>query len=128
MKMPYLIFILFLLLTIQNADAQFYSDYEAKSYLRESVVYSSNMITNAEKITIDGCEIKPVGGISIDLPILECVTQDEVMLLEGAEGYITSKGTIIIEATGLSIDAVYYKGYLIVADSLKTIANWIVSG
>jgi len=110
--------------------SQVITDTEVQKQLRQWGVESSDTIENAKTIIIEFGKIKPQGGISISLPILEFINKDQIILLRGASGYITSKGTIVIEAQLLYISAVVIsiKGnkYLIVGESLKDIVNYLL--
>jgi hypothetical protein len=122
-----LFFMVFLQLPLFS---QVTTNYEAKDQLREWGVYSSKIIENAETITIESGQIKASGGISVSLPILDFIYENQIILLTGASGYKTAKGTIIIEADLLYISAVVInvngKKYLVVGQSLRDIVNYLL--
>lgn len=109
--------------------AQFYSSFEAKRFLRDMGASYGDFIENAETIIVENGEIEGHGGISVDLPILAFVSEQDVILLDGASGYVTNSGRIFIEADTLHISAVVLpirgRDYLIVGESLADIANWL---
>ena len=124
------ILLLFLMTFSQvSLFSQVTTNYEAKTQLMEWCVYSSNIIENAETITIESGRIEASGGISVSLPILDFIYENQVILLNGASGYKTAKGTIIIEADLLYISAVVINAngrkYLVVGQSLKDIVNYL---
>lgn len=114
-----------------DAGAQVRTDSEARSVLREWGISSSKWIQNAQQIIVSPGRIEPRGGISIDLPILEFVRRDQIILLQGASGYVERNGTIVIRADILNISAVVIgRGTgrrLIVGRSLRDIVNWIIA-
>lgn len=126
------IFLVLVILTIlpMYLSAQVSTNFAAKTQLREWGVYSSKIIEDAETITIESGQIKASGGISVSLPILEFIYENQIILLAGASGYKTQKGTIIIEADLLYISAVVInvsgRKYLIVGQSLKDIVNYLL--
>ncbi|NJL71777.1 MAG: hypothetical protein HC888_09230 [Candidatus Competibacteraceae bacterium] len=109
--------------------AQVSTDYEAKSLLRDWGVYSSRIIENAERIIIESGSIEGEGGMCISLPILYFVQENDIVLLNGASGYRTKRGTIVIEADLLNISGVVIningRTYFIVGKSLKDIVNYL---
>jgi len=120
-----------LLLTISSISfSQVYTDLEAKRVLRELGISSSKIIHDAEVIVILPGEIRGVGGLSIDLPILDFITNDQIILLNGVSGYVTKRGVIIIEADLLYVSGVVFssgiKKYFIAGSSLKDIANYLI--
>ncbi|HGJ65652.1 TPA: hypothetical protein ENS27_09710 [bacterium] len=126
------IFLVLVILAIlpMYLSAQVTTNFAAKTQLREWGVYSSKIIEDAETITIEFGQIEASGGISISLPILDFIDESQIILLNGASGYKTNKGTIIIEAYLLYISAVVInvsgRKYLIVGQSLKDIVNYLL--
>ncbi|MHB8132030.1 MAG: hypothetical protein ACYDEX_23970 [Mobilitalea sp.] len=126
------IFLVFVVLLFIPAIlySQVSTNYDAKSKLRDWGVYNYKIIENAETITIESSQIKASGGISISLPILDFINENQIVLLNGASGYKTNKGTIIIEADLLYISAVVInisgRKYFIVGQSLKDIVNYLL--
>jgi hypothetical protein len=125
--MKKIIFVLIINSILSIGYTQIYSNYEAKDYLRKWGVSSSKIIEDAEIITIDSGSISGEGGLCLSLPILEFINQNQIVLFDGASGYITKKGTIVIEAESLYISAVVInienKKYFVVGKSLKDIVN-----
>jgi len=120
-----------LLAIISFSFSQVYTDFEAKQKLREWGVFSTNIIQDAELIVASrGGKIIGIGGLCIDLPILDFISQDQVILITGVDGVVTKKGSIIIEATSLFASAVVFAGggkkYLIAGPSLKDIVNYLI--
>lgn len=60
---------------VLSAHAQFYSDFEAKRFLRESGANYGDFIEDAESIVVYSYQIEGRGGMSIDLPILASVKE-----------------------------------------------------
>ena len=122
--------VVFAVALVWPAVSQVSTNFSAKQQLRDWGVYSTKMIENAEQIIIEGGSITPEGGISVDLPILQFIGQDQIVLLAGASGYITPRGTIVIEADLLYISAVVItlgrQTYLVVGQDLKAIVNWLL--
>lgn len=110
--------------------SQVYSDLEAKAILNELGISSSKMIRDADLIIVVKNQIAGVGGLCIDLPILDFIKDDQIVLLPGVEGFVTKKGSIIIEGSYLYVSAVIHrvglKKYLIAGPSLKDIANYLL--
>jgi hypothetical protein len=128
MKKQILIY-LGMIFLLNGLYGQIYSDFEAKSALRDWGVFSSNIIENAEIIIINGSEITGIGGMCISLPILVYINENEVITLNGSTMYITDGGRIVIEADLMSISGIIIringKKYFIVGKSLRDIANYI---
>lgn len=110
--------------------AQVTTEYQAKNVLNDLGVYSSKIIRNAESIIIKPGEIKGLGGICTDLPILDFINENQVVLLPGVSGSVTNKGIIIIEADRLYVCGIVYstrgKKYFIVGPSLRDIVNSLI--
>jgi len=126
----YFLLLLLTFLLPLSISSQVATNYEAKTQLMEWGVYSSKIIEDAETITIESGQIKASGGISVSLPILDFIYENQIILLTGASGYKTAKGTIIIEADLLYISAVVIntngRKYLVVGQSLKDIVNYLL--
>lgn len=112
---------------VSPIEETIHSDSEAKELLLNWGVSSGNWIENAQRIIVSNGQIKPEGGLSIDLPILGFVSQYNIRLLGRTHGAVTSSGVIVIETDWLYLSAVFYeRKYLIVGDSLKQIVNWML--
>jgi len=117
-----------LLIGFSFCHARFiYTDFEAKQFLREYGAKYSDFISDAKIIISDGLQVKGTGGICIDLPIYACISPENIILLNGASGYKTNSGSVVMEADYLSISAVVIGKYLVVGQSFKDIANYVIS-
>jgi len=104
----------------------FYTDYEAKEFLRN--IGFTGFIKDAELLIIAGGEIKGKGGLTIDLPILGFVNKNQIYILDYcAKGTVYDTGTIVIKTNGLSISCAYGivggRTCLVVGRDLKHIAT-----
>lgn len=122
------LFLTFLIFLSSICHADFYSDYEAKDFLKK--IGFSSFIQNADILIITPGQIEGKGGITVDLPILGFVNKHQIYILDNcAEGTVYENGTIVIKANLLHISCVYGivngRTHLIVGRDLKHIANKI---
>jgi len=121
--------IILILLFAGSARAEYMTDYDAEKFLDQ--IDLNKHIEHAKQIIITGTEIKGVGGISVDLPILAIgVTANDIYILDGSARAYRTGQSLLVEANTLHISAVYGdfqgKKSLLVAADLRTIANKIL--
>ena len=123
--------LVFLFFTTPVCSAYFDTDYDAKEFLRD--IGCRSFIENAEILIIASGKITGKGGLTIDLPILGFVSENQIYILDYcAKGTIYDTRTVVIKANGLYISCAYGriggKTCLLVGRDLKHIANKMAGG